>query len=448
MNQQTEGSATRATDVIRDRIKEFRRVPASQLIPNQKNWRKHPAEQRAALRGILNEIGFVGACLARELPDGSLELLDGHLRTETAGDSEVPVLIVDLDDAEAAKVLATLDPIAAMAEADAELLGSLMTDFETQDEAVRKMLDDLAADSGIKPDPVEIVEDEAPEPPAVPVTKPGDLWILGDHRLLCGDSTKAEDVQRLMGGERAGLLFTSPPYGQQRDYGVAKDQVTDWDKLMRGVFSHAQEVLTADGQILVNLGLIHRDGEWIPYWDAWLEWMRSEKWKRFGFYVWDQGFGLPGNWNGRFAPSHEFVFHFNRIPIEPQKFVPKAPENVTERRRGGSTMRGHDGVCREFSSPEASAQPNKIPDSVIRVNRMHGGHGIDHPAIFPVALPSFAMNAFSGPVYEPFSGSGTTIVAGEQLGRRCFAMEIDPAYCDVTVARWEKLTGRKAELAK
>lgn len=141
-------SATRAKSLIRDRIKELRRVKASDLIPNQKNWRKHPKEQRAALRGILNEIGFVGACLARELPDGSLELIDGHLRTETVGDSEVPVLVVDLNDAEAAKVLATLDPLAAMAEADAGMLGSLMAEFETQDEAVRKMLDDLAVDSG------------------------------------------------------------------------------------------------------------------------------------------------------------------------------------------------------------------------------------------------------------------------------------------------------------
>lgn len=144
MDTENAGSASRVRETIRDRIKDFRRVPASQLIPNQKNWRKHPKEQRAALRGVLNEIGFVGACLARERPDGSLELLDGHLRTETAGDSEIPVLVVDLDDAEAAKVLATLDPIAAMAEADSEILKSLMEDFETEDEAVRKMLDDLA----------------------------------------------------------------------------------------------------------------------------------------------------------------------------------------------------------------------------------------------------------------------------------------------------------------
>lgn len=433
---------------IRDRVKELRRVPARELIPNAKNWRKHPKGQRDALRGILAEVGFVGAVIARELPDGRLELIDGHLRAETLPDDEVPVLVVDLNETEAAKVLATHDPLAAMAEADGEILKSLLSEMSSEDEAVRKMLDDLATDSGIKPDPANIVEDEAPEPPAVPITKPGDLWILGNHRLLCGDSTKAEDITRLMGGERAGLWFTSPPYGQQRDYGVAKDQVSDWDNLMRGVFSHAPEFLTDDGQILVNLGMIHREGEWIPYWDAWIEWMRSEKWKRFGFYVWDQGFGLPGNWNGRFAPSHEFVFHFNRTPVEPQKFVPKAPENVTQRRKGGSTMRGSDGVCREFSSPEASAQPNKVPDSVIRINRMHGGHGIDHPAIFPVALPSFAMNAFPGSVYEPFSGSGTTIIAAEQLGRRCFAMEIDPAYCDVAVTRWEKLTGRKAELTR
>ena len=104
---------------IRDRIKELRRVPASELHPNPLNWRTHPKEQLDAIRGILAEVGFAGAELARELPDGSLQLIDGHARAEVAGDAIVPVLVLDVTEDEAKKILATLDPIGAMATADA-----------------------------------------------------------------------------------------------------------------------------------------------------------------------------------------------------------------------------------------------------------------------------------------------------------------------------------------
>jgi hypothetical protein len=78
----------------------------------------------------------------------------------------------------------------------------------------------------------------------------------------------------------------------------------------------------------VNIGLIHRDGEWVPYWEGWIEWMRSAGWRRFGWYVWDQGWGLPGDWNGRLAPSHEFIFHFNHVAGLLRKTVDKKPENI------------------------------------------------------------------------------------------------------------------------
>jgi len=427
---------------IKDRIIDFRRVKASELRPNPKNWRTHPQSQREALQGILAEVGYVDALLARETPEG-LQLIDGHLRAEVTPDSEVPVLVVDLTDEEAAKVLATFDPLSAMAGASAEKLDELLREFETGNEALAAMLDELAKDAGCEwAKPPEIIEDEVPEPPVDPVTQPGDLWLLGEHRLLCGDSTKVEDVDWLFAGGRAGLLFTSPPYAQQRDYDVAKQIVQDWDGLMQGVFGHTTRALEPDGQILVNLGLVHRDGEWFPYWDGWIAWMREQGWRRFGWYVWDQGFGLPGNWNGRLAPSHEFVFHFNRQPRQPDKWVGKHPENIKSRNRGESTMRGKDGKTKAFTNPGASGQKTKIPDSVIRVGRQVGTNG--HPAQFPVAFAAGMLQTWPGLAYEPFSGSGTTLIAAEQLNRRCYAIEISPAYCDVAVQRWENLTGRKA----
>jgi ParB-like chromosome segregation protein Spo0J len=204
---------------IRDRIRELRRVPASELRPNPKNWRTHPQAQADALKGVLAEIGIADAVLARELDDGSLMLLDGHLRVETMGDQTLPVLVLDVDEAEGDKVLATLDPLAAMAESDAAKLDAILREVDTGSPELQQMLADLADDAGLYQDAdKEIVEDEIPEPPVDPITKPGDLWILGEHRLLCGDSTKAEDVERLMAGAKLSMAFTSPPYASQRKY--------------------------------------------------------------------------------------------------------------------------------------------------------------------------------------------------------------------------------------
>ena len=132
---------------IRDRIRAFRRVPANQLRPNPRNWRVHPKRQQEALRGVLAEIGYADALLARELADGSLELIDGHLRAETTPDQEVPVLVLDVDEREAAKLLALLDPLAALAEPNQEALAELLAQVETESEAVQGVLDEMLASS-------------------------------------------------------------------------------------------------------------------------------------------------------------------------------------------------------------------------------------------------------------------------------------------------------------
>lgn len=134
---------------LKDRIKELRRVKASELVPNPKNWRTHPESQRNALMGVLAEVGIADAVLARELPDGSLMLIDGHLRAETGGDANLPVLVLDVNEAEADKILATLDPLAAMATTDRVKLDEILRDIETGSEAVSEMLADLAKDAGL-----------------------------------------------------------------------------------------------------------------------------------------------------------------------------------------------------------------------------------------------------------------------------------------------------------
>ena len=129
--------------LIRDRIKDFRRVSATTLLPHPKNWRIHNDQQRNILQGILAEIGYADALLVRELSDGSLQLLDGHLRAETTPNQQVPVLVLDLNDAEADKLLATLDPLAALADTNQTMLDDLLANVETENIAVQEFLRSL-----------------------------------------------------------------------------------------------------------------------------------------------------------------------------------------------------------------------------------------------------------------------------------------------------------------
>jgi ParB-like chromosome segregation protein Spo0J len=157
---------------IRDRIRQLRRVKAAELRPHPKNWRTHPPAQQDAMRGILAEIGYADALLARELPDGSLELIDGHLRAEITPDMEVPVLVLDLDEREAAKLLALHDPLAGLAEVDEHALADLLGDVQTESEALQAVLDQMSAEYqvlGTEQGPAEGAPPDVPIPEAFQV---------------------------------------------------------------------------------------------------------------------------------------------------------------------------------------------------------------------------------------------------------------------------------------
>ena len=141
---------------IRDRIVELRRVKAADLIANPRNWRRHPQGQQDALRGVLAKVGYADALIARELPDGKLELIDGHLRAETTPDQELPVLVLDVDEREAKYLVATLDPVGGLAEANEEAFEALLLDEELEgmvreSPAVQEMLAGLSAYPGTAP---------------------------------------------------------------------------------------------------------------------------------------------------------------------------------------------------------------------------------------------------------------------------------------------------------
>jgi DNA modification methylase len=413
----------------------------SELAANPANWRRHPEAQLQALADVIADVGWAGVLLYNER---TKRLIDGHARKEIAEESDepVPVVIGSWTQAQERTILATLDPLAAMAEADNAALESLLEGVSSSSAAVNAMLDELRATSAVANVEAGGGGDEfdaTPEDKGPTRTNPGELWVIGGkHRLFVGDCTVPENVARLMGGATVGLCFTSPPYAQQRDYGeAAKEKVQDWYALMCGAFAHLP--MQDAGQVLVNLGLVHREGEWVPYWDGWISWMREQGWRRFGWYVWDQGFGLPGDWQGRFAPAFEFVFHFNREATRPEKTQPKREDSIEVKH--GKGMRRKDGVVQaQLSNPEACLATHKIPDSVIRVNRnatMDAAVRASHPATFPLAFPEFVLSAWDGDVYEPFLGSGTTMLASHRLNRRCFGCEIDPRYADVVLKRME-----------
>jgi DNA modification methylase len=395
---------------IRDRIRELRRVPASELRPNPKNWRTHPEAQANALRGLLSEIGIADAVLAREMPDGSLMLVDGHLRAETLGDETVPVLVLDVDEAEADKVLATLDPLAAMAEADAAKLDAILREVDTGSPDVQQLLADLADEAGLYQDEAkEIVEDEIPEPPVDPITKPGDLWLLGEHRLLCGDSTKAEDVERLMAGAKADMVLSDPPYGVSY-VGKTKDALKVENDAL------GEEDLTA--LVVAAFDNAEANCRAGAYWYATvppgpLHILFADDWKRRGILrqimVWAKDSMVLGH--SEYHYQHEPIL-FGWIPGDRHKNSDRTRTTLWQ-----------------YDRPKANRE---------------------HPTMKPVALWAQAVTDGSRTgeiVYDPFLGSGTTLIAAEQLGRKCYGMEISPQYCDVIVQRWETLTGKKATRA-
>ena len=164
------------------------------LIANPRNWRTHPALQQRALADVLSEVGWVQDVIVNQRTG---HILDGHLRVSLAvarGEPTIPVKYVDLDEAEEALVLLTLDPLAAMAGAGSDALARLLADVHTDSGALQAMLEGLAHKAGLNGAKPGLTDpDDVPEPPEEPVSKPGDLWLLGDHRLLCGDATKGED---------------------------------------------------------------------------------------------------------------------------------------------------------------------------------------------------------------------------------------------------------------
>lgn len=393
---------------IADRIVELRRLKASELAPDPRNWRRHPEAQRQALRAVLDQVGFADAVLARETPEG-LVLVDGHLRADLDPEGLLPVLVLDVTEQEAAALLATLDPLAAMALPDAEALGRLMAAAVIPDELLSARLFSMAADGLLmgKTDP-----DAIPDKRKVPRVRPGEVWALGDHRLACGDARDSGAWDRLMGGEQGQVLWTDPPYGVDyvgktpRALRLAGDVRPGLDDLLGEAFARVGERLVPGARLYV----CHPTG---PGAQSFHAAFTGAGWRHHQSLVWVKDRMVLGH--ADYHHRHEGILY---------GYVP-APG------RWGRGARGWYG---------GNAQ-----DSVLQVDRPAASR--EHPTAKPVELITkcLANSSKQGDVIlDPFSGSGSTIIAAHMLGRRAFCMELDSTYVGVALDRWEAFTGERA----
>jgi DNA modification methylase len=287
-----------------------------------------------------------------------------------------------------------------------------------------------------------VQEDTIPETPEEPKAKRGQIYQLGNHRLMCGDSTDENDIAALMDGQKGRMLFTSPPYSDMREYNGGKDlsvsNVSNFISAYRPYVDYQ----------CVNLGIQRKDHEIVQYWDEYIAKAKECGYKLLAWNVWDKTkCGSIGNQSAFFPIRHEWIFVFGTEFFEINNTWEKADGSIKTGAKARS-VRQADGTMKVSSTGDLS-NPYKQMESVVQILPEQGEIIKEHPATFPVQLPAEYIKAMTDEgdiVIEPFGGSGTTLIACEQLGRQCRIMELEPKYVDVIIKRWEDMTGQKAEL--
>lgn len=238
-----------------------------------------------------------------------------------------------------------------------------------------------------------------------------------------------------MGRRRAALLFTSPPYLDLRRFGAGQDLAVEHLAAFIPLFVERADLL------VVNLGLIRRQSAVVRYWDAYLAAAEQAGLRLLAWNVWDKGAGGAHPSGGFFPPQHEWVFCFGRTP----KPVYRTVENGSAGTITYNARRKRDGVVRK-SSPLAVRSRRPI-GSVLSLPQERANRLLGHPAPFPVALPAAYIEALTEPgdlVVDPFLGAGSTLIACELTGRRCFGLELEPRFCDLTRARHAALVNSRS----
>lgn len=416
---------------IRDRIKELRRVKAKDLVPNRKNWRVHPKAQARALRGLLAEVGYADALLARELPDGKLQLIDGHLRAETTPNAIVPVLVLDVSEEEADKLLLTLDPLAGMAEADAGRIKALLASVRTDSVAVGELLERIAGEEAWLSvnSATEVLDPEPQIERAAELqikwgTSRGQLWKIGPHRLVCGDCRDRDEVARLFveNSPSIRMICTDPPYGI--DYVATKNQALQ--HLHKGT-----RVKTS----IVNDSLSPKETH--ELFRAALS-LGAERAHRGAACYASVAAGplLTGFIQAFEAAGFSFKHHL--VWVKQQMVLGRSDYHYR-----------HEPILYGWleNGPHYFSE-DRTQDTVFEIDKPASSEF--HPTTKPVALIARMVANSSRPgelVYDPFCGSGSTLLAAHQLGRIGYGVEIDPGYVAVALERLSVL-GLNPELVK
>jgi DNA modification methylase len=373
-------------------------VAPDQLLANPLNFRIHPSAQQSALSGSLDSLGWIQEVLVNK---NTGHVIDGHLRIQLAlrnDEKTIPVTYLDLTEDEERLALLSLDPIAAMAATDKEQLETLLSQVNSDDQRVQEFLSNLAKESGLtygvqEQSDAEPQIDKAEELQKIWGVCMGDLYAIGSHKLLCGDSTKREDVEMVMGGEMADLIWTDPPYGINYKGGAKEREEIDND----------DDILIAQTGIKLSSDFIKMGGviylaappaRLFEFWELFID---------AGFHystllVWVKN-NMAGGW-GDYRGAYENIFYGWK-------------EGATHYWCGARDKQ----TVFKFDKPAKSDE---------------------HPTMKPIELiqehigNSTQVNEM---VYDPFVGSGTTMVACQNLSRKCRAIEISPKYCAVILQR-------------
>jgi DNA modification methylase len=386
------------------------------LLPYVANARSHPEAQVAQIAGSIAELGFNAPCLVDERG----VLIAGHgrlLAAKRLGLAEIPVIrLGHLTGAQARAFRIADNQIALNALWDDTVLAAELARLREDgvdldllgfgEDDLDRLLDGLAGDGeGGQTD-----EDEVPDPPVAPVTRPGDLWVLGRHRLLCGDATNATGVARLLDGKKPHLLISDPSYGVEYD--------PSW-RNEAGVSATARTgKVTNDDRADWREAWALFPGDVTYVWHAGVHAKTvAESLEAAGFLVrsqiiWSKPRFVLGR--GDYHWQHEPCFYAVR-----------------------KSATGHWQGARDQSTVWAIGTVGDEDEATV--------HGTQKP-VECMRRPIINNSVNGDLVYEPFAGSGTTIIAAESTGRTCLAMEIDPRYCDVIVERWQRFTGKDAVL--
>jgi DNA modification methylase len=373
------------------------------LVPYESNSRTHSDEQVAQICASITEWGFTNPILID--PDGGV--IAGHGRLQAAiilGLDDVPCITIDgLTEAQRKAYVLADNQLATNAGWDLDLLKVELQDLTSMEfdlsllgfdgEFTSELLTEIPEG--------ETDEDAVPDAPEIPVTVEGDVWILGNHRVMCGDSTSIDAVEKLMAGQKADMVFTDPPYG------------VEYQSNMR-VASEKFEVLKNDDLFLDVAPVIESfSNGWVFIWTSWkvlTKWI--DMFEGFGYptnqVIWYKGGGGIGDLKKTFSSDYETALVWHR----------------------GAELKG------------------KRIGSVWKINK-DGAATYTHPTQKPVELSEEAIDkttSICNLVLDLFGGSGSTLIACEKTARHCRMMELDPKYCDVIIKRWEEYTGKKATL--